>query len=267
MSISRRIEEARKAFAKGDLEASRAAHTPEAIAAAHEQHGGTGHQYIGDLVYGGLDGIVTTFAIVSGVAGAALGSGVILILGLANLLADGLSMAAGAYLSSKSEREYYQREREREAWEIEHFPDGERQELIEVYQNQGYSQSEAEQVVEIQARDAERWLDAMMVHELGLLPDERRPILSAAATFGAFVVAGSFPLLVYLLGLFVPIDPGLAFPASLVLSAAALFAVGAAKVFITERSWLRSGLEMLVVGGTAAGVAYLIGFLLQGLGG
>ncbi len=267
MSIIKRIDEARKAYAERDVVASRAVHTPEAIRAAAERHGGTSHQYIGDLVYGGLDGIVTTFAIVSGVAGAALGAGVILILGLANLLADGLSMATGAYLSSKSEREYYQRERAREAWEVEHTPEGERVELIEIYQAKGYSRQEAERMVEIQTRDRERWVDAMMVHELGLLPDERKPLLSALATFAAFVAAGALPLSVYLLGLAVPIAPAVAFPVSFVLSALALFALGAAKVLVTEGSWLRSGLEMLVVGGLAAGVAYLVGHLLQGLTG
>lgn len=175
MSITKRIDQARKAFEKRDLAASRAAHAPEAIVRASEEHGGASHQYIGDMVYGGLDGIVTTFAVVSGVAGANLGSGVILILGMANLLADGLSMATGAYLSLKSELEYYQREREREAWEVANF----------------------------------------------------------VAT---------------------------------ILSAVALFALGAAKVLVTERSWFRSGLEMLLVGGLAAGVAYLVGYLLQGLG-
>jgi len=267
MSINKRIDEARKAFQKGDLDASRKAHSRKAIAQAMEQHGGASHQYIGDMVYGGLDGIVTTFAVVSGVAGAALGSGVILILGLANLLADGLSMATGAYLSTKSEREYYDREREREAWEVAHFPEGERAELVELYKAQGYSQEDAETLVSIQSRDEDLWVDTMMVLELGMLPDERTPLRSALATFGAFLVAGTVPLVVYLLGLFVPIDAAISFPVSLVLSGAALFCLGAAKVFVTERNWLRSGLEMLVVGGLAAGVAFLVGYVLQGLGG
>lgn len=266
MSITKRLDQARKAFDKKDLAASAAAHSPRAIKRATEPHGGASHQYIGDMVYGGLDGIVTTFAVVSGVAGAGLGSGIILILGLANLLADGLSMAAGAYLSSKSEGEYYDREREREAWEIEHFPDGERAEMIEIYEAKGYSAADARTLIDIHAKDRELWLDEMMVQELGMLPDERRPMLSAAATFGAFLVAGSVPLLVYLLGLFLPVDPAVAFPVSIVLSALALFGLGAAKVFVTERNWFRSGLEMLVIGGLAAGVAYLVGYLLQGLG-
>jgi VIT1/CCC1 family predicted Fe2+/Mn2+ transporter len=266
MSITRRIDEARKAFQRRDLSASQAAHSPEAIARASEEHGGASDKYIGDMVYGGLDGIVTTFAIVSGVAGARLGSDVILILGLANLLADGLSMAAGAYLSSKSEREYYQREREREEWEVEHFPDGERLELVELYTGKGYSQDDAETLVAIQSKNKETWVDEMMVQELGLLPDDRRPILSALATLGAFVIAGSVPLLAYLLGLFVSLDPDVSFATTIALSGIALFGLGAAKVLITERNWFRSGMEMLVVGGLAAGVAYLVGYLLQGLG-
>jgi VIT1/CCC1 family predicted Fe2+/Mn2+ transporter len=218
------------------------------------------------MVYGGLDGIVTTFAIVSGVAGANLGSGIILILGIANLLADGLSMATGAYLSLKSELEYYQRERERETWEVENFPDGERAELVELYKAKGYSSEDAQTLVEIQSKNGTMWVDEMMVQELGLLPDNRKPVYSGLATFASFIIAGIVPLLVYLLGLFVPIDSSVSFFVSIVLSAAALFALGAAKVLITERNWFRSGLEMLAVGGLAAGVAYLVGYLLQGLG-
>lgn len=268
MSLSKRLEQARRAFTRGDLAASAAAHAPERIAeAAKEEHGGAGSQYIGDLVYGGLDGIITTFAVVSGVAGAQLGTPVILILGLANLFADGFSMATGAYLSSKSEQEYYEREWLREAWEVEHFPEGERLELVEIYRGQGYSEADAQNLVEIQSRDPQRWVKAMMVNELGLLPDERKPLLSGLATLLAFVVAGSVPLLIYLLGLFVPVAPEVAFPVSIVLSGLALFGLGAAKVIITRMNAFRSGFEMLVVGGLAASVAYIVGALLKGIGG
>jgi VIT1/CCC1 family predicted Fe2+/Mn2+ transporter len=266
MSITRRIDKAREAFAEKDLTASQSAHSPEAIAAAAEEHGGAGHQYIGDMVYGGLDGIVTTFAIVSGVAGANLGSGIVLVLGLANLLADGFSMAAGAFLALKSELEYYDREREREAWEVEHFPEGERTELVEIYRAKGHDSDDAETLVEIQAKNEELWIDEMMVQELGMLRDERRPVLSALATFGSFIVAGAVPLLVYVIGIFAPVDSGASFAIAATLSAAALFGLGAAKVLITERNWFRSGLEMLAVGSLAAGVAYFIGYLLRGLG-
>jgi len=204
MGLSKRLEEARKAFAQRDMEASALAHEPSRIVqAAEEEHGGASHLYIGDMVYGGLDGIITTFAVVSGVAGAQLGSNIILILGLANLFADGFSMATGAYLSSKSELEYYEREWQREAWEVEHFPEGERVELYEIYRQQGYSEEDARRLVEIKSRDPQRWVQAMMIDELGLLPDERKPLFSALATLVSFVVAGSVPLIVYLVGLFV----------------------------------------------------------------
>jgi VIT1/CCC1 family predicted Fe2+/Mn2+ transporter len=267
MSITKRIDDARKAYAERDLAASAAAHTVKAIAQAREEHGGATHKYLGEVVYGGLDGIVTTFAVVSGVAGAALGAGVVLILGLANLLADGLSMATGAYLSSKSEREYYDQERRREAWEVEHFPEGERAELVDIHLAAGYSADDARTLARVQSQNKERWIDAMMVQELGLMREDREPLLIGLATLLAFVVAGSVPLLVYLAGLFAPVDPAVAFPVSLALSGAGLFALGAAKVLVTGRNWLRSGLEMLIVGGLAASVAYVVGFLLQGLGG
>jgi VIT1/CCC1 family predicted Fe2+/Mn2+ transporter len=268
MNFLKRLDEARKGYRKGDARLSSDAHKPERIAqAALEQHGGAGSLYIGDMVYGGLDGIVTTFAVVSGVAGAQLGSNIVLILGLANLFADGFSMAIGAYLSSKSEHEYYQRERQREAWEVDHFPEGERAELYELYRNRGYTEEEAAQLVEIQTRNPERWVNAMMVDELSMLPDDRKPLYSALATFSAFVVAGALPLVVYLLGLITPMDPGFAFSGAFLLSGVALFALGAAKVLVTHLNPLRSGLEMLVVGGLAAGVAYLVGALLKGIGG
>lgn len=262
-----RLEQAQRAYAEGDYEASAAAHDPQRIREAAEEHGSTGHQYIGDLVYGGLDGIITTFAVVSGVAGASLSTAVVLILGLANLFADGLSMAVGAYLSSKSEREYYEREREREAWEVENFPEGERVELIEIYREKGYSQADADNLVEIQTRSDARWVDAMMIHELGMLPDERKPLLSGLATLIAFVVAGAVPLLVYLLGgQMLAGQPETAFALAALLSGVALFGLGAAKVLITERNWMRAGLEMLIVGGLAGAVAYLVGYLLRSLG-
>lgn len=268
MSLTRRVDQARDAYRKGDPSGAAAAHDPRRIArAAEEEHGGIGDQYLGDLVYGGLDGVVTTFAIVSGVAGASLGSDVILILGLANLLADGFSMASGAYLSTKSGQEYYQREFERETWEIEHFPEGERAELLELYRGRGYGEDEAEQLVGIQARQPERWVRAMMVDELGMLPDERKPLTSGAATLAAFVLAGSLPLVVFVAGLFVPIDDRTAFLVSLLLTGVALFSLGAAKVFVTQRNPVRSGLEMLAVGGLAAAVAYGVGAFLKGIAG
>jgi VIT1/CCC1 family predicted Fe2+/Mn2+ transporter len=268
MGISKRLEEARKAYGKADKDASGRAHDPEWIArAAQESHGGAGSKYLGEMVYGGLDGIITTFAVVSGVAGARLDASVILILGLANLFADGFSMATGSFLSTRSEHEVYQRERQREAWEVDNFPDGERAELQAVYRAQGYSDEDAQQMVAIKSRDKKLWVDAMMVEELGMLKDEANPLLNALATLVSFILAGSVPLLIYLVGLAVPVPAESSFLVSFLLSGFALFGLGAAKVLVTQLNVLRSGLEMLLVGGLAAGVAYVVGALLKGIGG
>ena len=266
-SPSKRLEEARRSFARGDMKGTAHAHTPEAIAAAAEQHGGAGSKYLGEMVYGGLDGIITTFAVVSGVAGAQLGTPVILILGLANLFADGFSMATGSYLSTKSEQEYYRKEWQREAWEVEHFPAGERAELLAEYGRRGYTAEEARTLVRIQSREPQRWVKAMMIDELGMLEDVSNPLVNALATFIAFLIAGAVPLLIYLLGLAFPVAAEVRFPVSIGLSALALFVLGAAKVTVTKLNPLRSGLEMLIVGGLAAGVAYAVGALLKGIGG
>jgi VIT1/CCC1 family predicted Fe2+/Mn2+ transporter len=172
-------------------------------------------------------------------------------------------MATGTFLSARSEREYYRKEKARETWEVEHFPDGEKQELVEIYRKQGYSDEEARKLTEIRSRDPRRWVDTMMVDELGLLPDERTPLQSALATYAAFVLAGAIPLLVYLLGLVMPIAPGTAFFVSLGMSGAALFILGSAKVLVTHGNPLRSGLEMLAVGSLAAAVAFIVGVVLK----
>jgi hypothetical protein len=152
----------RKGYAKGDT-TSAAARPKAYYPFAAEKHGGASSAYLGDMVYGGLDGIITTFAVVSGVAGAQLSPNIILILGLANLFADGFSMATGAFLSSKSDQEYYQRERQREAWEVDHFPEGERAELYELYLAQGHSEEDARKLVDIKTKDAKLWVDTMMI--------------------------------------------------------------------------------------------------------
>lgn len=126
--LVKRIDEARKAFQKKDVTASVAAHDPALIEQEYWHKTGQG-KYVGPAVYGACDGIVTTFAVVAGVAGAKLPATVVLIMGLANLLADGLSMAMGDYLSGRAEERYRRSERERELWEIEHYPEGEKEKI------------------------------------------------------------------------------------------------------------------------------------------
>jgi len=130
--MPQRIEKARKAFESKDIASTKKAHSAKAIKAAAEHHQSSG-TYVGDFVYGAIDGSVTTFAVVSGVAGAGLSVNIVVILGLANLVADGFSMAVGNYLSSKSNKEYIEKERKREEWEIEHYPKGEIEEIRSIF--------------------------------------------------------------------------------------------------------------------------------------
>lgn len=263
--ISKRIDAARGVLAQEDSRDSAESELNRRQGDAQQSSWfGT---YLGSMVYGGLDGIITTFAVVSGVAGAQLGAQVILILGIGNLLADGFSMGTGDYLSTKSEREYYDREARRLSREIERAPDQQRAALRALYLQHGYTEPEAEQMVTLQTRSSQRWVNAIMIEELGLTKETTSPIYNAFATFIAFVLAGSLPLLVYLIGLLTPITATTAFTISVVLSAVALFSLGVAKVFVTRLNALRSGVEMLLVGGLAALVAYVIGALLKNIGG
>jgi VIT1/CCC1 family predicted Fe2+/Mn2+ transporter len=162
--------------------------------------------YIRDLVYGANDGIITTFAVVAGVAGAALSARIVLVLGIANLVADGISMGASNYLGIRSER----------ATERSH----------------------------------------------GAVVDTTPPIAHGLLTFGAFVVAGAFPLVAYVL----PIPTEHRFLAACLLTFTTQFVVGAARTFVTGQGWFVSGLEMLAVGAAAAGCAYWLGRMVSNVG-
>lgn len=260
--LTQKLDEARDAWKKGDVEAAKRAHD---ASAAEEKHRTGSGKYIKSIVYGGLDGTITTFAAIAGVAGASLSSGVVLIMGLANLLADGLSMSIGDYLSSKSQTEYEAAERARESWEVDNYPQGEKRELVEIYKGRGMSKEDASAVVDVIAKDKKSWVDTMMIEELGILPSDESPVKDAFATFGAFVCFGFLPVAAYVFGLFIPGIAAIGFPLSIGLTALTLFGLGALKTIITGRAWFISGLEMLLVGGVAALAAYLVGLFLGGL--
>jgi vacuolar iron transporter family protein len=262
-----RLNKARQAFRTKNKELSKQAHTKTAIKKAI-QHGEEKHgsgEYIGSAVYGASDGIVTTFAIVSGVVGAQLSPGIILILGFANLLADGLSMAAGDYISTKSERDYMRREYEREKWETEQFPEAERQEIREIYQLKGFKGKDLDRAVEIITSNKKQWVETMVVEELGLQLQHKDPIKSGTITFIAFITAGSVPLLAYLHSYYFPHWANNTFLTASVLTGLALFAVGALRTQIIGRNWAYNGLEMLIIGGIASSTAYAVGAFLKTL--
>lgn len=151
--IQRDLDGARAAFTTRDPAASAVAHGTKAAATAHraEPHV-QGGEYVKLLVFGGLDGILTSFAIVAGAAGVGLSVKAVLGIGISNVLADALAMAVGEYLSTKSEKEYILEERSREAWEFQNFPEGECAEMVEIFVSRGMSQADAEDVIHKMAR-------------------------------------------------------------------------------------------------------------------
>ncbi|MDF1717270.1 MAG: VIT1/CCC1 transporter family protein [Antarcticimicrobium sp.] len=228
-------------------------HSHEEIAARVGAPQGRGH--LRDVVYGAIDGSVTTFAIVAGVAGAGLSPFVIVALGLANVLADGFSMAAGNFSGTKAELDDIQRLRQVEERHIARYPDGERQEVREILARKGLSGRVLEEATEEICGDRENWIQLMLEGEYGLAGVDPHPMRAALATFAAFLVAGMVPLMPFVLGL-----EG-AFALSSWMTGGVFFAIGALKSRWSLAPWWRSGLETLAIGGVAAGLAYVVGTL------
>jgi len=228
-------------------------HSQSEVEARIRTPGGRG--YLRDMVYGAIDGAVTTFAIVAGVAGAGLSPAVIVALGMANVLADGFSMAMGNYSGTKAERDDMRRLRAVEARHIRDVPDGERRELREILRVKGLDGAVLEAATDRIAMNRDKWIEIMLVDEYGLSPTEPHPRRAALATFAAFLAAGLVPLLPFLLGL------AAALPVSVAMTAVTFFAIGAVKSHWSLSAWWRSGAETLAIGGAAAGIAYLVGGL------
>lgn len=234
------------------------AHTREAIrrrlAQAHRPN------HLRDWVYGGIDGAVTTFAVVSGVAGAQLSPNIVIVIGLANIVADGFSMAASNYSATKTEVDDRRRLKDVERSHIALFPEGEREEVRQILAGKGLSGAALEEAVAAITANEETWINTMLVEEYGLAPSVRSPVLAGVHTFLAFMLCGAVPLLPYLLGLTTPLLWASA------LTATVFFAIGSAKSLWSLDHWTKSGAETLAIGLGAASMAYLVGHLLRGLG-
>ncbi len=214
-----------------------------------------GRGVLRDVVYGAIDGSVTTFAIVAGVAGAGLSPFVIVALGIANVLADGFSMAAGNYSGTKAERDNAQRIRAIEERHIEHYPEGERLEVREILERKGLSGPVLEDATDAICANRETWIALMLEGEYGLSDADPHPMRAAMATFLAFLVAGMVPLVPFLIG-----HPE-AFRLSAGMTLAVFFAIGAFKSRWSLARWWMSGMETLAIGGGAAAIAYFVGTL------
>lgn len=236
-------------------------HTPQVVAARLQT--ATKHNYLSDFVLGAVDGTVTTFAVVAGVAGAALPNHVALILGGANLLADGFSMAVGNYLGTQADRQLMEKVRRIEERHIDEIPEGEREEIRQIFAAKGFEGEVLERIVDVITHDRKRWVDTMVTEEFGLRLQSPSPSRAALTTFIAFVLAGAVPLVPFC------IPMNVAGPVRFLLSTAAtamtFFVIGFIKGRIVQRPGLRSGIETLAIGGVAAALAYVTGAALHSL--
>jgi VIT1/CCC1 family predicted Fe2+/Mn2+ transporter len=239
----------------------RAMHTPDAI--QYRLSAGPSHSYVRDFVYGAVDGIVTTFAVVSGVAGAGLHTGVVIVLGAANLVADGFSMGVSNYLGTRADGQVVERARRIEEEHIAAYPDGEREEIRHIFRAKGLSGNDLEQMISVVTSNRKRWIDTMIQEEYGLAKEGASPWRAAAVTFAAFVLLGALPLTPFVWEFFSAGSSGAPYVVSSLLTGIAFFLVGAVKGRFVLQRWYWAGAETCILGGAAAALAYVVGILLQ----
>jgi len=245
---------------KTSLETLHRQHQPAAIEQRLDQP--LQPRYVADAVLGAIDGCVTTFAVVAGAVGAGFSASVALIMGFANLLADGFSMAVSNYEAVKSLHEFRETARTTEEEHIARVPEGEREEVRQIFARKGFSGETLDRIVTTICQDRQLWVETMLSEEYGLQQAPPAPLVSAAVTFATFLLAGSLPLLPLF---FASLDMQRQFLISALLAAAVFFSIGMLKSLVFAKPLLRSGLYTLLTGGAAASLAFLAGYLLQQL--
>lgn len=226
----------------------------------HEKHIRIG-RYLKDVIYAANDGIVTTFAVVAATVGGGLSPATILIVGVSNLIADGFSMASGNYLGTKSEQDFYKKEEAEEWREVRERPEEEQREVREILAAKGYAGRDLDDMLRLTTSRKQFWVDFMMREELQMhAPEGESAVRSAAVTFAAFIAAGAIPLLPFAFS-----GRSGSFFAASVSTGIALFAVGSLRAYFSRKSWILLGMEMLLIGGSAAVIAYGVGALIQSI--
>jgi VIT1/CCC1 family predicted Fe2+/Mn2+ transporter len=222
------------------------------------------HGTLGDVVLGGVDGTITTFAIVSGVAGVGLEKGALIafVLGLANVLADGFSMGISNYLKACSDLQTVERFREIEEEHIQRVPEFEKEEVRQIYARKGFSGELLEQITNVITSDKKIWIDTMLTEEWGLQIVPTSPVRSGFITFSSFIAAGLIPLMPLLLAFGETIAEGDIFIYCACLTACTFVLLGAIRGKVLGGSMVKSSIETLCMGAVAAALAYFVGEVL-----
>lgn len=256
-----RIAQAREGYLAKDIKKIKQTHQKKSIhQSIHHNEAHLKSFNLPEIILGGQDGLVNVLGVILGVAAATLNSKIVIVSGLAAAFAESISMAAVAYTAKLAEADYYQSEYEREKWEIENVPEGEREEIRALYENYGFKGQTLKEIVNKITADKNIWLKVMMEQELKLEPVERKQALPAAILVGISAIIGSFiPLISFF---FLPIKTAMG--VSLVISSAALFIVGFYKAKKTlGRDFVKQGVEMMMIGMLSALVGYLVGVIFK----
>lgn len=232
----------------------------------YKQNGRSWHisDYLGEFVYGGLDGCVTTFAVVSGAVGAGMSTNVIIILGFANLLADGFAMSIGAFLSSRSRKDNFNKRLEEKIALLGTHGQDAKEELRRVYEAKGVTAPILDKLIDVLTKDKKQWAGELLGEDDNLVVDDRSAIYIALATYCSFMLIGLIPLLIYVLDLFITVGDNLFLYASL-LTVVGFIIIGWLKTHITQTSLFRGVTETFLLGAIAAIVSYVVGDLLEHL--
>ena len=226
----------------------------------------SGGEIIRQITFGLNDGIVSIFALLAGIFGSGQSPKTIVITLLAAGIAGALSMAAGEFISGKGERDYYSHEIEQERLEIKLCPDIEKEEIRYIYKDKGFTGKILDDIVEHITSDTNLWVREMVISELGVadVDNTQTGIKNSIVIFFAFILGALFPTLPYLIMLpFEAMDPLIKFIIASIVTFGGLFLAGALKKFVTGKNWLKSGIEMLLVGAFAFAVSYFIGLAIE----
>lgn len=222
-------------------------------------------EFLPEFVYGGIDGAITTFAVVAGATGANFEIPVVIILGFANLIADGFSMSVGNFFSSKASVDAYDKHEATEYWEVENLRETEVEEVRDIYRKKGFEGELLEQVVAVITSNKEVWVDTMMKEELEMTKDHTSPYQTAGMTFISFLLIGFIPLAAYVFAFIFDTSKANLFLYACILTGVALGVIGVLKSIINKKNVLQGIAETLSLGGIAAILAYFVGAVLENL--